>query len=42
MKPLLLPKLLLKAIDDLKTHATAQLKPTDTSYKGHLLLLLKE
>ena len=33
---------LLKAIDDLKTHATAQLKTTtDTSYKGHLLLLLE-
>lgn len=33
---------LLKAIDDLKTYATAQLKATtDTSYKGHLLLLLE-
>ena len=33
---------LLKAIDDLKTYATAQLKATtDASYKGHLLLLLE-
>jgi hypothetical protein len=33
---------LLKAIDDLKTYATAQLKTTtDASYKGHLLLLLE-
>jgi hypothetical protein len=33
---------LLKAIDDLKTYATVQLKDTsDTSYKGHLLLILE-
>jgi hypothetical protein len=33
---------LFKAIDDLKTYATAQLKATtDTSYKGHLLLILE-
>jgi hypothetical protein len=33
---------LLKAIDDLRTYATVQLKATtDTSYKGHLLLILE-
>jgi hypothetical protein len=33
---------LLKAIDDLKTYATAQLKATtDATYKGHLLLILE-
>lgn len=33
---------LLKAIDDLKTYTTAQLKATtDATYKGHLLLILE-
>jgi hypothetical protein len=32
---------LLKAIDDLKTHATTIKTTTDTSYKGHLLLILE-